>query len=142
MPYEIFEHTADIGLRVRAKDLPCLFKDAADGFYSFLTDLEVIRKIGPKDFREIEINFQETDTAELFMHWLQELLFAFSARRLIPLNYHFVTLTPVMVKMKAQAVRFDPEKYPSRHEIKAVTHHQFRVVREKSGWLAEVIFDI
>ena len=29
--YEIFEHTADLGLRVRSADLPNLFSEAAEG---------------------------------------------------------------------------------------------------------------
>ncbi len=142
MSYEIFEHTADVGLRIRSKDLNGLFEDAAEGFFNLVTDLAEVRKLGSPTSYEIEMNFQEENAAELLMHWLQELLFLFSTRRSVLLEYHFITLTPMMLKIKAKAVRFDPAKHPSRHEVKAVTHHQFRVIREKSGWLAEVIFDI
>ena len=142
MPYEIFEHTADIGLRIRAKDLNHLFADAADGFFNLVTDLSAIRQLGPENLHEVEVNFQEENAAELLMHWLQELLFIFSTRHSVLLEYHFITLTPMMLKLKAKAVRFDPAKHPSRHEVKAVTYHQFRVVQEKAGWLAEVILDI
>ncbi|MBL8196589.1 MAG: archease, partial [Blastocatellia bacterium] len=32
--YEIFEHTADLGLRVKAKDINTLFAEAALGMFS------------------------------------------------------------------------------------------------------------
>lgn len=142
LSYEIFEHTADIGLRIRARDLDRFFKDAAEGFFHLVTNLSVVQKTSSKNFLEIEMNFQEENVVELFMRWLQELLFVFSTRHAVLLKYHFTTLTPTMLRLKTKAVRFDPAKHPSRHEVKAVTHHQFRVVREKSGWFAEVIFDI
>ncbi|HNX68037.1 MAG TPA: archease [Candidatus Omnitrophota bacterium] len=142
MPYETFEHTADVGLRVRAKDLNGLFRDAAEGFFSLVTDPDKVRKTAPKLPSGIEMNFQEENAAELFMHWLQELLFLFSTRRVVPVEYHFSTLTPLMLKFWAKAVRFDPSCHPSRHEVKAVTHCGFRVVQTKRGWEAEIVFDI
>ena len=142
MPYETFEHTADIGLRVRAKNLNQLFKDTAEGFFDLVTDLEAVKKSRSVPEQEIEINLQEENAEELLMRWLQELLFIFSVRRAILLEYHFTSLTPMILKLKANAIRFDPTKHPSRHEVKAVTFHQFRVVQEAGSWLAEVIFDI
>ena len=142
MSYEIIEHTADIGLRIRAKDLNRLFKDAAEGFFDLVTDLEAVKKSGPFSLHEIEMNLQEENVEELFMRWLQELLFIFSTRKSILLEYNFVSLTPMLLRLKAKAIRFDPKKHVSRHEIKAVTFHQFRVTHDASGWLAEVIFDI
>ena len=42
--YEIFEHTADLGLRVRAESLEQLFVDAARGLFSMVVaDLETVR---------------------------------------------------------------------------------------------------
>ncbi|HOW58114.1 MAG TPA: archease [Candidatus Omnitrophota bacterium] len=142
MPYETFEHTADIGLRIRAKDLNRLFQDAAEGFFNLVTDLDAIQKSRPSPLHEIEMNFQEENVEELFMRWLQELLFVFSTRKSVFLEYRFISLTPMLLKLKAKAARFDPKQHVSRHEIKAVTFHQFHVVQDLAGWLAEVIFDI
>lgn len=142
MPYEIFEHTADIGLRVYGKDLEQLFKDAAEGFFNLATDLDVISRTGEPYACEIEMHFQEENAEELLMRWLQELLFLFSTRKLVLTRCRFATLTPMLLKLKAKAVQFDPERHVSRHEIKAVTFHGFRVLQNTAGWMAEVIFDI
>lgn len=142
MPYETFEHTADIGLRIRAKDLSQLFRDAAEGFFNLVTDFRAAQNQRSSSPSEVEINLQEENIEELFMRWLQELLFIFSTRKLILLDYRFTTLTPMLLKLKAPAVCFDPKQYESRYEIKAVTFHKFRVTQDASGWSAEVIFDI
>jgi len=142
MPYEIISHTADIGLRVKSPDLKGLFEDAAEGFFDLVTDLRAVRSSKTKKSLEIEMNFQEENTAELFMRWLQELLFIFSARRLVLTRFDFISLTPMMLKLRGEGVPFDPKVHPVRHEVKAVTFHQFRVIQKKNGWEAEVIFDI
>ncbi|MBU9889828.1 MAG: archease [Candidatus Omnitrophica bacterium] len=142
MPYEIIEHTADIGLRVRAGDLPVLFGDAARGFFELVTDPVALKKSEPVVFQNVEVNFREENAEELFMHWLQELLFIFSVRRVVLTDCHFDSLTPMMLKLKARAVLFDPKRHVARHEIKAVTHHRFRVAWNARGWEAEVYFDI
>lgn len=142
MPYEVIEHTADIGLKLWGKDLPSLFRDAAEGFFDLVTDLSLIQRSQPVFCHEVEMNFQEDNAEDLFMHWLQELLFVFSVRHFVLTEYVFVSLTPMMLKLKARALQFDPKRHVSRHEIKAVTHHRFRVAKVRGGWEAEVIFDI
>ena len=37
--YEIFEHTADLGLRIRADDLQGLFEEAARGLFSVVVTI-------------------------------------------------------------------------------------------------------
>lgn len=142
MPYEIIEHTADVGLKLWAKDLPGLFRDVAAGFFNFLTDLSALEKSTPVFYHEVEVNFQEDNAEDLFMHWLQELLFVFSVRHFVLTEYYFVSLTPMMLKLKAKAIQFDPKRHVLRYEIKAVTYHQFHVAKTQGGWEAEVIFDI
>ncbi len=142
MAYEIFEHAVDAGLRVRARDLNGLFRDAAAGLFDLVTDYAALQKTPEEVLRTVEMNFREENAPELFMHWLQELLFFFSARKLIPVRFDFITLTPLMLKMKGKAALFDPRRHVSRHEVKAVTHHRFRVFQTPGGWEAEVILDI
>ena len=62
--YELFDHTADICLRVVADDLDGLFRDAADGFFSLIVEeipdrepverlhFEVSRQIGARLYEE------------------------------------------------------------------------------------------
>ena len=59
--YETFEHTADLGLRVRAADLNELFAEAARGLFSIMvanpdavrTSEEVAFSLGGEDVEEV-----------------------------------------------------------------------------------------
>ena len=43
--YELFEHTADLGLRVEAQDLDALFRDAAEGLFSIIVEPLAFRRV-------------------------------------------------------------------------------------------------
>ena len=68
--YEIFEHTADLGLRVRATDLPTLFADAARGLTSMIApNLDSIQPV-----REIPLRVTGSRRDDLLFDWLSETL--------------------------------------------------------------------
>ena len=77
--YEVFEHTADLGLRVRASTKEALFVEAARGLFAMIVaNLDTIQ---PVQSRTIEIAGDEPDF--LMFDWLNELLYAFEAERLL-----------------------------------------------------------
>ncbi len=50
--YEIFEHTADLGIRVRAGSLDELFADAARGLFSVMVaNLDAVRTVEEVTFQ-------------------------------------------------------------------------------------------
>ena len=53
--YELFEHTADLGLRVRAPDLDTLFAEAAAGLFSMI--VEDIASVVPRDRHMTSVAF-------------------------------------------------------------------------------------
>ena len=54
MPYEVIEHTADIGLKIWGKDLPSLFRDAAEGFFDLVTDFSLLQHSPPVFYHAVE----------------------------------------------------------------------------------------
>ncbi len=141
MPFETFEHTADIGLRVRALTLDQLFQDAAQGFFDLVTDISQILRAMPQG-QDLTLEVHAENTEELFLAWLKELLYVFSAQKKILYEYKTVLLEPNVFKTEAKFIPFDPKKHDARHEIKGVTRHRFKLIRTKNEWLAEIIFDI
>lgn len=138
MPYEVFEHTADLGLRVRAPDLPNLLAEAGKGL------AEVIG--GPAAEREplekISLRIDGSDPAYLLFDWLNELLYIFESKRLLPTRFD-VRIGESGAEADALAVRIDPANEPLGHEVKAITYHQLRAEQRPDGqWEASVILDI
>ena len=67
---EPFDHTADIGIAVRAPDLKTLFERAAWAMFSFVTDLEAVRPL-----QRTALSVQAPDREALLVKWLSELNF-------------------------------------------------------------------
>ena len=158
--YETFEHTADMGLRIRAAELGDLFADAARAMFSVMVaDLGSVR---PSEAVSIVLDGGPPD--ELLRRWLAELLYVFNVRRMLFCDFEVqvgaesgpgvegVATTssdpfsqPAALGPLRAIARGEPIDF-ARHlmdvEIKAVTWHGLKVQREPDGWLAEVIVDI
>ncbi|MBK7993509.1 MAG: archease [Blastocatellia bacterium] len=135
--YEIFEHTADLGLRVKAKDINTLFAEAALGMFSLV--VENVDQISPKETLEIQID--GTDYQYLFFDWLNELLYILETQHLVFAKFT-VNITDKGLRASIAGEKIDPSRHILDHEVKAITYHALQVAKVENGWLAEVILDI
>ena len=148
--YETFEHTADLGLRVRAADLNQLFVEAAQALFSAIVD--DLTTVDPK--QRIDVNLQGDDRSYLLFDWLNELLYRFDTEHLLFGKFEVrISSEPgalatgsrsssLTVGASAWGEPLDPSRHSLAHEVKAITYHGLRVEKEGDGWLAEVIVDI
>ncbi len=135
--YETFEHTADLGLRVKAADLPALFAEAAKGLMSVIVaNLEEVKPV-----REMTLEVAGDALDELLFDWLSEVLYAFESEHLL-LSEFVVELTGAGVKATARGEPLDLGRHQLEHEVKAITYHGLKVEQTAEGWLAEAILDI
>lgn len=135
--HETFEHTADLGLRITAPDLPALLAEAGRGLMSIIcANLDDVRPV-----QEVVFEVAGTRTDELLFDWLNELLYAFESKRLL-LSTFDVQLTGDGLRATARGETWDEARHPLEHEVKAITYHGLRVEQRPNGWLAEVIVDI
>lgn len=135
--YEIFEHTADLGLRVRAGDLATVLADAARGLFAMVVDDP--ESVQPRETRTFQI--AGTDRTYLLFDWLNELLFVCDTEHMAFSQFD-VTLTGEGLSAVARGEPLDAERHHLTHEIKAITYHGLKVEQTADGWLAEVIVDI
>lgn len=135
--YEIFEHTADLGLRVTAPDLETLLVDAARGLLSIIiANLDEVRLIQEK---KIEVSAAAPDY--LLFDWLGELLYLFETEHLVLADFE-VKVTKEGLSAVARGESFDPARHVPAHEVKAITYHALKCEPMANGWMAEVIVDI
>ena len=135
--YELFDHTADLGLRIRAENLDALFAEAAVALSEAL--LEDPRAIEPSTEERFALEAERLD--DLLHDWLAELLYAFGARHMLFGRFD-ARVRPPRFEAVALGERFDARRHRVKTEIKAVTYHALRVERAADGWLAEVVLDI
>src|SRR3954470_14858373 len=77
--HETFEHTADLGLRVRAADLDTLFAEAGAALFSTL--VEDLGSVVAS--RRLEVRLEGDDREYLLFDWLKTLLYHFDAEHLL-----------------------------------------------------------
>ena len=135
--YEILEHTADIGVRVKAKDLKALFCNCARAMFDIIAEKkESSRAVKHK----LKIAGKAQDTEELFINWLNELLSLSSARGLIFSDFEIKSLSEN--SFEAIVSGEISQSYKVNKEIKAATYHELQITRIGNIWKAEVIFDV
>ena len=135
--YELFEHTADLGLRVRAPDLDTLFREAAEAFFSVLVEGGPPSG-GSREFR-FELEAERRD--DLLFDWLNELLYTFDTTGCL-LGAFEVSVREGGLEATARGGPPEPSERGGWREIKAITYHGLKVEPSDGGWLAEVIVDI
>lgn len=135
--YETFAHTADLGLRARARDVNELFADAAAGLFSLVVEE------APSDPDDPERHFElEGDRLDLLLlDWLTELLYVFDSERMVLRDFD-VAIGDGGLRATSRAQPLDPGRHRLLREVKAITYHGLRVEKADDGWLAEVIVDI
>ncbi len=137
MTFETFEHTADIGLRVRAESLDALFAEAGRAFFSLIVaNPEAIRPV-----QQVEFELAGSRRDDLLFDWLSELLYTFATRRLLLAEFD-VSVRDDGLSARARGEPLDRRRHGLDLEVKAITYHGLKVEQAAGVWLAEVIVDI
>jgi SHS2 domain-containing protein len=135
--YELFDHTADLGLRVTAATLDALFVDAARGLFAMIVDHP--DRVEPQIEKQFDI--PGDDRAFLLFDWLRALLIAGETDGLV-FGRFAVSVRDDGLTAIAWGEPLDPEKHGLGREVKAITYHELKVEKSMNGWIAEVIVDI
>jgi len=102
-PYELFEHTADVGIRANGRTLSELFARMAQGLVELIAEDSALE---PLESRPIALSAE--DAKGLLLAWLQELLFWFSTTRFLPVRFQLAEMTPTMLRGRVIGQVFDP----------------------------------
>ena len=134
-PYEVLEHTADIGLLARGGSPEEVFREASVGM------LEIAGSWHPGEGREVPVAVEAPDLAGVLVDWLSEVLYVQDAGGV---SVGGVELEAVSSNTARGTVTVRPfvGDHTEGVQIKAVTYHQLNVEKDDEGWLARVFFDV
>ena len=135
--HETFDHTADLGLRVRTTDLDTLFVEAAEALFAVV--VEDPASVVPATQSDLDLTGDDRDL--LLYDWLTGLLYHFDAEHWLFSRFE-VNVRPDGLTGSAWGEQLDRERHELNHEVKAITYHGLKVEQTPDGWLAEVIVDI
>jgi SHS2 domain-containing protein len=141
--YELFDHTADLGVSIEGRDLADLFRSAGRALAGIV--IANPDSIEPSLSETVVLEAWSLD--ELLVVWLNELIFRLETRRVI---FGFFDLEVLEGPAGASArgtiggEDIDASRHILDHEVKAATRHGSFVRRDSDtgAWRAEVIVDI
>lgn len=137
-PFEIIDHTADIGIIARSRDLKELFVNAARGMFSIMTDLDQVHT----GF-EMDITVEGNDYADLMVSWLNELLYVFETEHALLKEFYIQDIAHHSLKALVRGEPCRLRQHLLNRQIKACTYYEARVNKTDEGhWEAQVYFDM
>lgn len=135
--HELFEHTADLGLRATAPTLDALFAEMAACLLSAMVE----DPTSVRAERGVQVELVGTDREFLLFDWLNALLLRFETDRVLFASFD-VSVSDDGLTATIRGEGYDPERHVFAHEVKAITYHELKVEKTGDGWLAEAIVDI
>ena len=135
--YELFDHTADIGVRVWAPTLSELVVPAGQALYA------VIGELIPAESAETHrLSFGDDEPALLLRDYLAELLRLFETQRRMVTAVEVEQFSADRLRLAVQLHPVDESRSAYEREVKAVTYHELNIRPVPGGHEATYILDI
>ena len=132
MSYTIIDHTADLGILVRAPDLSALFTEAAWAL------IEIMGAKAVTTEREIALAVDGYDREDLLIRWLEEIRYHIESHGVSIARMTIDTLTEQHLTARIEAAG---RRTPLRTCIKAVTYHGLEILQVDNHLRTTIIFD-
>ena len=136
-PFEIIDHTADVGIIAYGADVEQLFSNAALALFSLITEPENVEE---KLHLDLEVSSEDRDS--LLVEWLNELIYLFDVKNILFKRFDIESLTRNQLKAICYGEDFDPMKHKIKIGVKAATYHMLKLDKDGGEYKAQVIFDI
>ncbi|MCU0665519.1 MAG: archease [Candidatus Omnitrophica bacterium] len=135
--YQILDHTADIGMRVQAKDLSGLFRNAGLALFDISA-----QKVNPSktESHQMVVMQKGANAEELLVNWLNQLLYLSQTESMVFEDFKINQVSDKFID--AVAVGVDMNHYKVNTEIKAATYHELKLSQTPRGYQAQVVFDV
>ena len=135
--YELIDHTADLGILVRAPQLPALFSAAARALFDLTCDLS---QVSPGE--QLRLSLEDPELDCLMVKWLNELIFLHETRRLLFSEFAVRISDGYRLDARLGGEMLDPQRHALFRGIKAATYHQLQILKQDAIWSARIIFDV
>ena len=136
-PFEVIDHTADIGIIVYGADIKQVFANAALGLFNLMADLDNLKE---DTKRQIELSAEDVEV--LLVEWLNELIYISDVEHIIFKRFEINELNNTKLKAMCFGEKIKPGQHRLKREIKAATYHMLRINKEDGSYKVQIIFDI
>jgi len=135
--YSTIEHTADIGIELESSTLEGLFAMGACAMFDLMVDLPNVKPAARAD-----VSLKAESLEELFITWLNELLFRADVNGMFFSRFEVESVTADKIKASMWGEPYNESTHRVGQSVKAATYHELKVAPVEGGWKASVIFDV
>lgn len=137
LPYEYFDHTADVGIAASGASLEEVFAAAGEGLATLLCAPETV-----EEPEERELAASAPDLEALLVEWLSEINYRFEVDGFAFRTFRVVEVGETAVRGFGRGESLDLSRHRVGEGVKAVTYHGLEVRQDAEGWQVRVILDI
>jgi SHS2 domain-containing protein len=138
---EVFDHTADVGFKLRTSTLEELFDEARRALL-----MVIFERPPDKGDEEGEIQLSAPDLETLLVRWLNELTYLVQDAGFVPVGAEIRIQRRDGASLSLEArIAGAPlllEEFGWQGEIKSATFHGLEIANDDEGWHARVILDV
>lgn len=135
--YVLLDHTADLGVVVRGKDLANLFARAGAVLADVLYEPELIAETETR-----ERLLQGDDPESLLVRWLNDLIVLRETEDFLWRRLDVDLGEDLLLRANLAGEILDPGRHRPKTALKAATYHELRVRPTPGGLEAQIIFDV
>ncbi len=136
-PFQILEHTADVGFEAFGATREETFANAARALFHLAADLGSI-----KPAEAVSIHVEGSDPLSLLVNWLSELLYLHDTEGWLFGDFTIKSLADNSLEAVARGEKLDRARHQLILLVKAITYHQLALEKTPTGWRAQVYVDI
>ncbi|MHA1211673.1 MAG: archease [Candidatus Heimdallarchaeota archaeon] len=130
MSYEFLDHTADVIIHAKGKNLNEAFAQGAMGFFDVITDVSLIENAFTK-----KIKIESEDYESLLFDWIAELIFIFDTELFVSNDIQVTTLVKneqdkFVLEAELKGEKFDLTKHPQDSDVKAMTYSFMKIGKD------------
>jgi SHS2 domain-containing protein len=136
-PFQVLEHTADIGFEASGATREEVFQNAARALMHLIVDLSSVQAR-----EQAHIELMGADPPSLLVNWLSEILYLHDAEDWLFRDFTVKKLGDHSLAAVAYGEKFDRARHQAKLLVKAITYHQLALEKTAQGWRARVFVDI
>jgi SHS2 domain-containing protein len=137
--YKLLEHTADIGIEVKAEGWAELFAEAARGLTALLYDPSLVKEDITQEWK---VKVREGDAENLLVKWLSHILYEFEVNNFMPRRFEILSWSPLELSAKGIGEIFERNRHRLRLAVKGVTYHQLKIEQVDGKYQVKIFFDV
>lgn len=135
--YSYFEHKADMGIAGTGPTMEEAFSQAARAMFGLMVEVDQVR---PQ--KQVSVECQANDVAELFVEWLNALLAEADIHRMALARFRVDSLSDSHLVGCAWGEPLDTQRHHPKIEVKAATYAMLFVGPEKGQYVARCVVDL